>query len=165
MSMDFIKFLPHALIIAVLGGLMNFLDQNFSMLYTWIGFAGWASYFFNGGTVKGGAEVVTCWTGGVIASVIIVHFGTYLTATTGSSLIGFPLAVFCIAFCIILFEKVPGMHVIPAWFIGSACFFGLHSGDYTVSVPGVLVSCVVGQIFGYVSILVRTAYGNAIAET
>ncbi len=163
--MPFLKFLPHAAIIAVLGALMNFLDQSFSFVYTWIGFIAWACYFFNGGTVTKGINVFLCWIGGVLASVIIVHLGTYLSSSTGSSLIGFPVAVFCIAFCIILFEKLPRLDVIPAWFIGSGCFFGLHTGDYAVSIPGVLVSCILGLLFGYLSIVFRTAYGARVAES
>ena len=161
--MKFIKFLPHAGIIAVLAGLMQLLDLKMELFSAWVGFAAWACYFLNGCSIKGGSKVVGCWVTGVIASVLIIEFGKYLTGTSGSALIGLPVSVGIIAFFVILFEKVPALDFIPAWFIGAACFFGYNTivaGDYKVSVPAILISCVIGQIFGYVTVTLRTAYGK-----
>ena len=162
--MKFIKFLPHAGIIAVLAGLMQFMDMKIELFFAWIGFAAWACYFMNGCTVKGGAKVIGCWVAGVIASVIILELGTLLSGAEGqNAIVGFPVAVAVIAFFVILFEKVPVLSFIPGWFVGAACFFGYNTiaeGDYSKSVPAVLISCVVGQIFGFVTVFLRTAYGK-----
>ncbi len=164
---DFLKFTPHALIIAILAGLMQLLDiQTGNYFYAWIGFAAWACYFLAGCTPKGAAKVIGCWVAGVIASIAIIELGKYLTGVSGNPSIGFPIAVGFIAFFVILFEKVPALDMIPAWFIGAACYFGTNGtleGDHGKTATVVLISCVVGQVFGYVTVWARTAYGNAIA--
>jgi hypothetical protein len=76
--------------------------------------------------------------------------------------------VAAIAFCVICFEKVPALDMIPAWFIGAACFFAYNEiagGVYSTSVPAILVSCVVGQVFGVVTVFLRTKYGAMAART
>lgn len=164
---DFLKFTPHALIIAVLAGLMQLLDlQSHGYFYAWIGFAAWACYFLAGCTPKGGAKVIGCWVTGVIASVAIIELGKYLTGCTGNPSVGFPIAVGFIAFFVILFEKVPALDFIPAWFVGAACFFGAYNllgGDYSKSIPVVLISCIGGQVFGVVTVALRTKYGSMIS--
>ncbi len=171
----FLKFAPHALIIAILAAFMQLLDfKTGDYFYAWVGFAAWACYFLNGCTVKGGAKVIGCWVAGVIASIAIIELGLSLTSATGSADVGFPIAVGFIAFFVILFEKVPALDFIPAWFVGAACFFGANTlvgtaqpdlaCTYSVSVPVILISCVVGQIFGYVTVLLRGKYGAMIGE-
>ena len=164
---DFLKFTPHAIIIAILAALMQLLDlQSGGWFFAWIGFAAWACYFLAGCTVKGGAKVISCWVTGVIASIAIIELGIKLTECSGNASIGFPIAVGFIAFFVILCEKVPALDFIPAWFIGAACFFGANNllgGDYAKSVPVVLISCVGGQIFGVVTVALRTKYGNMIS--
>ncbi|NWK57177.1 DUF1097 domain-containing protein [Verrucomicrobiaceae bacterium N1E253] len=160
---DFLKFAPHALIIALLAGLMQLLDlQSGGYFFAWVGFAAWACYFLAGCTPKGGVKVISCWVTGVIASVAIIELGLKLTEASGNASVGFPIAVGFIAFFVILFEKVPGLDFIPAWFVGAACFFGANNllgGDYSKSIPVILISCVVGQIFGVVTVALRTKYG------
>ena len=167
---DFLKFTPHALIIAILAGLMQLIDlQTGNYFYAWIGFAAWACYFLAGCTPKGAAKVIGCWVAGVIASIAIIELGTYLTGVSGNASIGFPVAVGFIAFFVILFEKVPALDMIPAWFIGAACYFATTStgaitnGTHADFAKVVLISCVVGQVFGYVTVWARTAYGNLVA--
>ena len=162
--MKFIKFLPHAGIIAVLAGLLQYIDIKVPLIVAWIGFAAWACYFLAGCTIKGGAKVIGCWVAGVLASVLIIELGKWLTGVTGSPAAGFPIAVGFIAFFVILFEKVPALNMIPAWFIGAACFFAFNPSPdmagYKVSVPTVLLTCVLGQIFGVVTVFLRTQYAN-----
>ncbi|MFC1498931.1 DUF1097 domain-containing protein [Verrucomicrobiota bacterium] len=162
--MKFVKFLPHAGIIAVLAGLLQFLDIKCTYIVAWTGFAAWACYFLAGCTIKGGLKVIGCWVFGVGASVVIIELGQRLTGLMGSPAAGFPVAVGIIAFFVILFEKVPALDMIPAWFIGAACFFAFNPSPdmigYKVSVPTILITCVVGQIFGVVTVLLRTKYGK-----
>ena len=162
--MKFIKFLPHAAIIAVLAGLMQYLDMTITPIVAWAGFAAWACYFLAGCTIKGGLKVIGCWVAGVAASVVILELGERLTGLTGSATVGFPIAVGVIAFFVILFEKVPALNMIPAWFIGAACFFALNKelnmASYKESVPAILITCVLGQVFGFVTVFLRTQYGK-----
>lgn len=163
---EFLKFTPHALIIAVLAGLMQLLDlQMGDLFFAWIGFGAWACYFLAGCTIKGGIKVISCWVAGLIASIAIIELGIVLTEMTGSPSIGFPISVGLIAFFVILCEKVPELDFIPAWFIGAACFFAsnnLFGGDYNKSVPVLLISCLVGQVFGVITVFLRTKYGSMI---
>ena len=160
-----VKFMPHAGIIGVLAALMQFLDLSKVIPFSaWVGFAGWACYFLNGCTIKGGIKVIGCWVGGVIASIAIIELGKYLSGHFGAE-IGFPISVGLIAFLVILFEKVPALDFIPGWFVGAACFFGYNTianGDYKVSVSVVLISCVVAQLFGLVTVAARTVYGKMV---
>jgi len=183
--MGFIKFLPHAGIIALLAALMQFMDMSSTFgvvaneagevtsagvkyFYGWVGFAAWACYFLNGCTIKGGAKVIGCWIAGVAASYGIIQLGISLSGATGNPLIGFPVAVGFVAFFVILFEKVPALDFIPAWFIGAACYFAMTATPGTDNagigpvgaIAPVLISCVIGQIFGYVTVALRTAYGK-----
>ena len=166
--MNFIKFLPHAGIIAILAALMQFMDMSIPSFYGWVGFAAWACYFLNGCTPKGGAKVIGCWIAGVIASIAIYKLGAALNGTAEAPVlaanVAYPVAVGIIAFFVILFEKVPALDFIPAWFVGAACFFALtnhaNAGDWSKSIAPILISCVIGQVFGFVTVLLRTAYGK-----
>jgi len=165
---DIIKFSPHALIIAVLAGLMQLLDLKMGdLFYAWVGFAAWACYFLAGCNIKGAVKVSSCWVAGVIASVAIIELGGFMTGLTGSPSIGFPVSVAVIAFFVILFEKVPALDFIPAWFIGAACFFAANNllqGDYQKSVPVILISCLIAQVFGWVTVTLRTQYEGMVSE-
>lgn len=182
--MSFIKFLPHAGIIAILAALMQFMDMSSTFgggvdsagkaipgvqyFYGWVGFAAWACYFLNGCTVKGGVKVIGCWIAGIIASIAIYELGGSLTGVIDNPKIGYPVAVGIIAFLVILFEKVPALDFIPAWFIGAACFFALtnhvNQFNWKLSIAPILISCIVGQVFGYVTVALRTAYGKMCEE-
>jgi hypothetical protein len=172
--MKFIKFLPHAGIIAILASIMQFIEMSSTIggtqyFFAWIGFAAWACYFLNGCTPKGGAKVIGCWIAGVVASILIYELAGKLCGTDLNPKVAVPLAVGIIAFFVILFEKVPPLAFIPGWFIGAACFFGLtnhaNGGDWKLSIAPVLISCVIGQIFGFVTVFLRTAYGKAVETT
>jgi hypothetical protein len=161
--MQTLKYLPHPLMVGVLAGLMQLMGMTVPMFLAWAGFAAWACYFLAGCTPRGGMKVIGCWVGGVVGSVVIIELGKALTGAIGTAEVAFPLAVGAIAFVVICFEKVPALNMIPAWFIGAACFFAYNeiaAGDYSKSVPAILVSCVIGQVFGVVTVFVRTKYGQ-----
>jgi hypothetical protein len=162
--------MPHAGIIAVLAAIMQFLDMSSTFggaqyFFSWVGFAAWACYFLNGCTLKGGLKVIGCWVGGIIASALIYELAGKFCGTGLHAKAAVPLAVGIIAFFVILFEKVPALDFIPGWFVGAACFFGLtnhaNGGDWKLSVAPIIVSCVLGQVFGWVTVFLRTAYGKA----
>lgn len=157
------SYLLRPLIIGVLAALMQLLavlspnqghPEKLTFL-SWIGFAAWACYFLAGGTIKGGIKVTSCWLAGVIASVGIVALGCFLS-NKGLGTAAFPIAVGVVAFGVFCFEKVPALDMIPAWFVGAACFFGLNPGqDVMVNVNlGIttMIACLIAQVFGYVTV-------------
>lgn len=157
------KFLPHALIVGVLAGLMQFLamQKDCSVYFSaWVGFAAWACYFFAGGTIKDGVKVTTCWIAGLVASIAILELGKFACGSQVglSSQLGMPLVVAIIATLVILCEKIPALSLIPAWFVGSACFFALHTGDYKKSITVYIVSLLVAQVFGFATVSLRVLY-------
>lgn len=176
-------YLGHPGIVAVLAFFMQLLTikspefgiSGIKLFYSWIGFAAWGSYFLAGCTFKGGLKVVGCWAAGIISSICIIYIGTILQGII-HPVVAWSIAVGFIAFFMILFENVSVVDMIPAWFIGAGCFFGLNSmisslsassalsaddgsNMYRVAVA-VIISCIVGQIFGHVTIYLRTGYGN-----
>lgn len=185
--MNTLKYLGHPGIVAILAGIMQFLaikspqfgETGIGMFHAWIGFAGWGSYFLAGCTPKGGVKVVSCWIGGIIASISLILFGSMLQGIMPAT-VAWTIATGVIAFFMICFEKVPALDMIPAWFIAAACFFGYNTmvgslvaagsfpaddGSNMYKAAGaVIISCIVGQIFGYVTILARTAYGKLLQD-
>lgn len=178
------KYLGHPFLTALLAGLMQLIAMKCSYTYlgtdvaffiAWAGFAAWACYFLAGCTPKGGLKVIGCWAGGVIGSIAIIELGLKLCGTM-DPLAAFPIAVFIIAFFVVCFEKVQALNMIPAWFVGAACFFAYHSmisGALTaakatsmqihlVAGSAILVSCVVGQIFGVVTVTIRGKYAQLV---
>ncbi len=159
---SFIRFLPHAIITGILGGLMQFVDLSFPAYFcAWVGFAAWASYFIAGGNLLGGVKVVACWSLGMIAAVCIVKSGTWFTGVTGNAMIGFPVMVGIVTAVAICFQNVPFVNHIPFWFIGAACFFGLnnsHGGALDKSVPIWIISVLVAQVFGWATVTLRGIY-------
>ncbi len=159
-----VKYLGHPALVAILAGFMQFLDMKIGLFCAWAGFAAWACYFLAGCNPKGGAKVIGCWIGGVVGAIAIIELGTRLSGSMPAT-VGFPIAVAIIAFFVICFEKVPALDMIPAWFVGAACFFGYNTiveGKYGISAPTILISCVVGQIFGFVTVLLRTKYAEIV---
>ena len=180
-------YLGHPGIVAILAFFMQlftikspeFGSSGIKVFYSWIGFAAWGSYFLAGCTFKGGLKVVGCWAGGIVSSICIIYTGTILQGVI-HPVAAWSIAVGFIAFFMILFENVSVVDMIPAWFIGAGCFFGLNTMISTLSaasalpaddgsnmyrvVGAVVISCIVGQIFGYMTIYLRSGYGNILEK-
>jgi len=82
------------------------------------------------------------------------------------------LAVLIVVVPVIAMERVPGFNFIPSWFIGAGVFFAFmgtksleqHNATvYTnVAVPE-LAACVVGLVFGWVTVTFRVWYEKKVA--
>jgi len=87
-----------------------------------------------------------------------------------------PLAVFIIVIPIMCAEKVKLLDFIPAWFMGAAVFFALTGmfigaqaadyavtmGDYvSIAIPE-MIACVVGLVFGFVTVSFRKWYESKV---
>ncbi len=159
---DFVKYLPHPGIIAVLAFIIQFLTNLTPNLVTWICFQTWALYFLAGCNIKGGLKAAACYAIGILASMVIIEFGGSLS---GLGQWAFPTAVGVIAFSVILLEKVPALNLIPALFIGSGAFFGWMSANgenatYAQAFGVVMGSCLFGMLFGVVTVWARTKYSE-----
>jgi hypothetical protein len=144
-------------------------------LLTWISFQAWAMYFLAGCTPKMGLKTLAGYAGGILASIAIFELGDLLVGPLGGYW-GYPVAVFIVVIFVISAEKVPGIDFIPAWFLGAGVFFAFVGGaaymatpvEHTISgytsiaVPEI-IGCIVGLIFGYITVTFRTRYEKAIA--
>ena len=137
-------------------------------LATWVSFQAWAMYFLAGCTPKMGAKVLAGYLGGIVASVGIFELGDFLAAPLGGYW-GYAVAVLIIVVPVISMEKVPGFNFVPSWFIGAGVFFGFmtlkgygpdqHNMQvYTNIALPELFACLVGLVYGWVTVVFRTWY-------
>lgn len=134
------KFLPAPLIVAVLAFIWMIVSANFSLL-GWVAFLTWGAYFLSGVSTKTAIKEAISFTLGILAGVVIVLLGTYLTPVLGSY--AFPLVVAVAGFIIVYLELVPWFDMAPGYFIGAAAFFAAGSKpdlatSTAVFVPGML---------------------------
>ena len=171
MKLTFKQFIVIPIGIAILAFILMLVElafktAEFPYFLTWIAFQAWAMYFMAGCTYKGGAKVLLGYLGGVVASIAIISLGVALIPTLGS--MAFPLVVLVIVVPVICAERVPWFDFVPAWFVGAGVYFGIKGfarpewGYCTVAIT-ILVSCVVGLIFGVVTVIGRTKYEAMLA--
>jgi len=169
-NMKFVKFLPHAIIIGCLAALLQYIDLWTTgasyHVAACVAFQAWALYFLAGCDLKGGGKSLAGWICGIIAAIIIIKFGLSLSSLGSAA---FPVAVFVIASFVILFEKVPYVDFIPAWFVSAGAYFAFTNvPDYGVNhsklVPLILISGIVGFIFGWVTVFLRGKYAALVEE-
>ncbi len=90
---------------------------------SWIAFQSWACYFLAGCTPKGGLLVFCSYITGTLGSIAIIMIGTAMMPALAWWAI--PVAVGLIAFCVMFFEHIPLLSLIPALFIASGAYFAL----------------------------------------
>ena len=169
------KFVVIPLMIGVLGFTIQIVDQllhqfvppagNFG--FGWIAFQAWALYFLAGCNVQGAIKGFLGYVIGIVASIAIISLGSALMESLG--FFAFPLAVFVVAFFLIFTERTPWFtSFIPAMFIGAGAYFA-----FMTYVPGatfsggaitVLAYCLVGLIYGFVTVTLRTAYEKSLSK-
>ncbi len=176
--MTFKQFFFIPLFIAVLATLLVMLAPPSPVvvpfLWTWIAFQAWAMYFVAGCTVKTGVKVMLGYLGGAIASAAIMELMGVLAPHVGAAP-ALSIAVFIVVIGVISGERVPWFDFIPSWFVGAGVFFGVMSiytgwqwtsdGEctqrllhYLETGTHLMVSCFVGQIFGWVTVGIRGKY-------
>jgi hypothetical protein len=143
------------------------LGEGAESLATWVSFQAWAMYFLAGCSIKMALKVLAGYFGGIVASIAIFELGDALAGNAGlGGYWGYALAVLIVVVPVIAMERMPGFNFIPAWFIGAGVFFGFmtlksleHKATvYTnIAVPE-LVACVVGLVFGWVTVKFRGWY-------
>ncbi len=148
-------------------------------LITWISFQAWAMYFLAGCTPKMGVKTLIGYGGGIVASVAIFELGgLFAGINDGQNAWGLYLAVFLVVIPLISMEKVPWFDFVPSYFLGAGVFFGLmeylkqpegaEMGKYawygTVAVAE-MVACVMGLIYGAITVVFRGWYEGKFGET
>jgi hypothetical protein len=141
-------------------------------LLTWVSFQAWAMYFLAGCNPKMGVKTLIGYIGGIIASIAIFELaGVFAGLNAGTNAWGLYLAVLIVVVPVIAMEKVPWCDFIPAYFIGAGVFFGLYEylqqpegaamGKctwYSTVATAEIVACVVGLIFGAITVYGRVWY-------
>ena len=176
MKMKFSKFILIPMLIAALAAVLSLFTTVLANTgwfvstvgFTWISFQSWAVYFFAGCTPKGGARALIGYAMGIIASIIIMVLGGWLTANGISGMYATALAIFIIVIPVMCLERVPWFDLIPALFIGSGAFFALMTYEGEAGFCKVacteLVFCLIGLIFGWITIILRSRYEACVAK-
>jgi len=172
--LKFSKFIWIPVIVAFLAFTIQIVDQVLhayvppvgNVGFGWIAFQAWAMYFLAGCDLKGGVKTLIGYVNGIIASILIMEFGA---AFSGLFVFyGFPLAVFVVVIPVICLERVPWADFVPAVFVGAGVFFGFMSyvpgATYGLAATTELIYCVLGLVYGYMTILLRGAYEKSVQK-
>ena len=166
--MTFKQFFPIPVVIAVLAFLLMLINlgaahcPNYGKYFVvWVAFQAWAMYFMAGCTLKTGVKVMLGYLGGAVGSIAIMELGGVLGRTMPflGEMAG-PVAVLILVVPIICSERVPMFNFVPAWFVGAGVYFAMKTDAIThIDTTFMsLFSCLVGVIFGIVTVIFRTKY-------
>ncbi len=161
------KYLPIALFIGFQAFVLQALDQAVCAGIPplaagggWISFQAWAMYFLGGCTPKGGARALIGYGIGMAASIAIMVGGGALGA------LGFwamPVILLILVPIILYLDIAPEMvNFVPAVFVGAGVYFGVMSyipgADFVNAFISEGVYCVIGLLFGFITITFRGWY-------
>jgi hypothetical protein len=171
------KFFPNALFIGILAMTCQIVDQlivgggGIGPLVGgggWIAFQAWAMYFLAGGSLKGGARALIGYVFGMIASILILYFGTTLSGVLGWWSV--PLVLLVLVPPVIYLMIGPEMvNLVPAVFVGAGVFFGVMTycpfedglgqwGMFGQTFLAETVYCILGLVFGWLTVTQQTWY-------
>lgn len=165
--MKFSKFIIIPIMISILAFSLQALDQVINTSFGvsgaagfgWISFQSWACYFVAGCNIQGGIKSFLGYVAGSIASIAIMSLGGAFAS------IGFfatPIAVFIIVIPVICLEKVKWFDFVPSAFVGAGAFFGFMSyvpgATFTNATITILSYCLIGLIYGFITVTLRTKY-------
>jgi hypothetical protein len=167
------KFIVIPILIAVLAGSIQIVDQILHLQveptgnvgFGWIAFQAWAMYFLAGCDIKGGLRTLLGYVMGIAASIAIMVLGGKFA---GMGFYAFPIAVFIVVIPVIFLEKVKWLDFIPAIFVGAGAFFAFMSyvpnATFTTATKTELIYCVVGLVYGYITVSLRGAYEKKMSK-
>ncbi len=170
--MTFKKFIAIPFIIALLAATIQVVDQVLHLQveplgnvgFGWIAFQAWAMYFLAGCDLKGGLRTLIGYIMGIVASIAIMVLGGKFA---GMGFYAVPIAVFLVVIPVIFLEKVKWLDFVPAIFIGAGAFFAFMSyvpnATFAVAAKTELIYCVLGLIYGYITIALRGAYEKKVS--
>lgn len=174
--MKFSKFIVIPIMIAALAAILQVVDQLivqagwFSIAtngFAWLSFQAWALYFLAGGTIKGGVRVMLGYVSGIVASMAIIAFAGAL-ADSGLGFWAVPLSLLILVIPVICLERVPWFDMIPALFIASGGYFCIMNyvpnATFCRAAITEFAFCLVGLLFGWITVSLRVAYEKKVAE-
>jgi len=160
--------------IALLAGSIQVIDQLLHLQvepvgnvgFGWIAFQSWAMYFLAGCNIPGAIKTLIGYIMGIIASIAIIVLGSGQFA--GLGFFAFPLAVLLVVIPVIFLEKVKWLDFIPAIFVGAGAFFAFMSyvpnASFVIAAKTELIYCVLGLLYGYITVSLRGAYEKKISK-
>lgn len=168
---------------AILVLLNAFIPKVAGMEAMWVAFQAWAVYFVAGCTPMGGLKTWIGYVTGIIASIAIIELmgvpGIKDLPSVGGMNLVMAAAVFIVVIPAIMTENAKNF--VPGLFIGSGAFFALYTiissnpdlvktlGDgnaakYILATRTELVYCLIGQIFGMITVFWRGKYEASLAK-
>ncbi|MFI3293387.1 MAG: DUF1097 domain-containing protein [Rikenellaceae bacterium] len=176
--MKFSKFIVIPIMIAVLATIVQLIDQVMQATggcshfiggagFGWLTFQAWAMYFLAGCNIKGGIQVLIGYIAGIIGSILIIMFAGWLGSVGVPGFWTTPLSLLILVIPVICLERVQVM--IPALFIGAGAYFAIMTfqpaGTSFLSASLTeVIYCLVGLIFGWITVTLRVAYENSVKE-
>ena len=168
-----------AAILVLLNAFIPKLCNGMDMM--WISFQAWAMYFMAGCTPRDGGKVFIGYFTGIAASIAIIKLmgvpGIKALPSVGGMNLVMAAAVFIVVIPAIMTENL--QNFVPALFVGSGAFFatlgsqalaGVLPADAGANTPllfatqAVLVYCLVGQIFGWITVTLRGKYEASLTK-
>ncbi|MFR9603713.1 MAG: DUF1097 domain-containing protein [Rikenellaceae bacterium] len=177
--MKFSKFIIIPIMIAILAAIVQLIDQVLQSAgsctyfiansgFGWLTFQAWALYFLAGCNIKGGVQVLIAYIAGIIGSIAIIAFAGWLGSVGIPGFWVTPLSLLILVIPVICLERVQVM--IPGLFVGAGAYFAIMTfqpGNPTTYVNAAgteLVYCLVGLIFGWITVTLRVAYENSVTK-
>ena len=168
MDMTFKQYFPITVMIAIIAFFLVLVNLLFTKVIfaggiqyfvMWIAFQAWAMYFMNGCNPTGGMKVFIGYLGGTAASIAIMTMGGWFKCLGDMAT---PVAVLIVVVPVICAGRVPIINCVPAWFVGAGVFFGLKTHipnlEHSDAAMMNLLSCLVGLIFGWITIVCQGKY-------
>lgn len=134
--------------------------------FGWIAFQAWAMYFLSGGSIKGGVKSAIGYFIGIIASIAII---TLSGVFAGLGFWATPVALIILVPIIMHVDQGPELIAYSAAvFVGAGAYFGFMTyvpgATFTGALITEMVYCVVGLLFGFVTISFMTWYKGKYVE-
>jgi len=180
--LPFSKFIWIPIMIAALATIMMAVDIHLGSkkvyggaVCTFIAFQAWAMYFMAGCNIKDGIRVLLGYIGGIAASIAIIELATLDVSVKYMGDYKFLIPVFLVVILVICAERVPMLDFVPAWFVSAGMYFAMTNfwGTGTESTfefhqsiaLAIIVSCIWGLIFGFVTVLLRGIYEKMVRSS
>ncbi|MFH1462175.1 MAG: DUF1097 domain-containing protein [bacterium] len=127
--MSFKKFLPVALMIAIVAAVYVIVVQYLKVSAIWVPFISWPLYFIAGAKPSRLHKEIIGLTGGMFFGYLTLVVAAPMTNVFGAVL-GLPLTVFLVALTIVLLELTDWFELAPAYFFAFAGYFAYLFGGF-----------------------------------
>ncbi|MEO6387440.1 MAG: DUF1097 domain-containing protein [Croceibacterium sp.] len=135
-------------------------------LQVWISFISWGTHFQAGGKATGTITAIACMSFGALVGMVAVILAGGAFAGLGTMAV--PVAVGLGAAVIVLASKVPYLGIPPIGFYGFASIAAvilLKDVEATDALVPVVISIIIGALFGFVSEIITNAMTKPDGET